>query len=248
MTLQPVRRRTLADQVFHQITREIVGGTMAPGRPLPSERELADVLGVSRGAVREALKRLSQTGLVSIRHGGTTRVLDYRASAGLDLLAQLLLRDDGSVDLEAGRSILEMRSVLAPDIARRCAGRASAAVRAGLSEVVEEMAARRDELERLQTLALRFFELLALGSGNVAYQLAFNTLRRAYDPLRPVLVQVMAEELRALEDYRSAAEAVARGDGEAAAAAVARLVERGAARLLRVLSALERFEAAAARA
>src|SRR5690349_15136281 len=57
--IQPVQRRSVPDDVFEQLAAEVVGGVLAPGAPLPSERKLAELLGVSRPAVREALQRLA---------------------------------------------------------------------------------------------------------------------------------------------------------------------------------------------
>ena len=65
MALQPVNRRSVPEVVFDQIVAEVLSGEMQPGESLPSERRLAEVLGVSRPAVREALKRLSAAGLVT---------------------------------------------------------------------------------------------------------------------------------------------------------------------------------------
>ena len=53
-----------------------------PGEALPSERRLAEVLGVSRPAVREALQRMTQTRLLEVRHGGATTVRDFRSTPG----------------------------------------------------------------------------------------------------------------------------------------------------------------------
>ena len=52
--LQPVLRRSVPDAVFDQVLDEVVSGALGPGASLPSERRLAEVLGVSRPAVREA--------------------------------------------------------------------------------------------------------------------------------------------------------------------------------------------------
>ena len=102
---------------------------------------LCEALGVNRGSVREALRRLQQSRLVSVRHGGTSQVLDYRASAGLDLLADLIVTPAGSFDTAVVRGIIEMRSALAPDIARRAAERRSTAHR---------RRARRDRRARMR--------------------------------------------------------------------------------------------------
>src|SRR5689334_12694705 len=108
MPLQPVNRRSVPDAVFDQIAADVLSGEMAPGEALPSERRLAEALGVSRPAVREALKHLSAAGLVDVRQGDTTTVRDFRRFAGLDLLPRIILRDN-ELDLETVRSVLEAR-------------------------------------------------------------------------------------------------------------------------------------------
>ena len=116
MALKPVARRLVPEDVFDQLLGEVVDGELAAGDSLPSERRLAEVLGVSRPAVREALQRLSQARLVEVRHGGSTTVRDFRTSAGLDLLPRLLVRD-GDLDPTVGRSILQARQAIAPAVA-----------------------------------------------------------------------------------------------------------------------------------
>ena len=53
MALKPVERRLVHDDVFDQLLDEVVGGELSAGDALPSERRLAEVLGVSRPAIRE---------------------------------------------------------------------------------------------------------------------------------------------------------------------------------------------------
>lgn len=239
MRLKPVARQSLSDAVFDQLSQEIVHGRMRPGAPLPSERALCDMLDVNRGAVREALKRLSQAGLISIQHGGGTRVLDFKQTASLDLLTRLLFRSDGTIDLRVARSVMEMRAAMAPDIARLAATRRSDEQSQQLAEIVASMAGLQHDLLALQGLALQFWDLLVLGSDNIAYQLAFNSLRLTYDRLREALVEVMGEELRDLAAYRSITDAVRRGD-EAAAGRVARaLMQEGSRGVLQLLAAIE---------
>src|SRR5262252_3716050 len=88
--LDRIARQPLSAAVFDQLAERIIRGAFAPGAALPSERQLCAELGVSRTAVREALARLAQLRLIQVRHGGETRVLDFRATAGLDLLPHLL--------------------------------------------------------------------------------------------------------------------------------------------------------------
>ncbi|MDC0670300.1 FadR/GntR family transcriptional regulator [Nannocystis radixulma] len=239
MRLKPVARKSLSDAVFEQLSQEIVHGRMRPGAPLPSERALCDVLRVNRGAVREALKRLSQAGLIAIQHGGGTRVLDFKQTASLDLLNRLLFHHDGTVDLRVARSVMEMRAAMAPDIARLAALRRSPGQVLQLDEVVAAMAAQEHDLLALQVLALQFWDLLTVCSENIAYQLAFNGLRHSYEGMREALVEVMGEELRDLSTYRRIADAVRRRDGEGAGQSAQALMQHGSRGILQLLAALE---------
>ena len=122
MALQPVSRRSVPEDVFEQILADVLSGEMQPGEALPSERRLAEVLGVSRPAVREALKRVAAAGLVEVRQGDATTVRDFRRHAGLDLLPRLLLHG-GELDVAVARSILEARLHNGPKVAELAAER-----------------------------------------------------------------------------------------------------------------------------
>lgn len=239
MQLKPVARQSLSDAVFEQLSQEIVHGRMRPGTPLPSERALCDMLRVNRGAVREALKRLSQAGLVTIQHGGGAKVLDFKQTGSLHLLTRLLFRHDGTIDLRVARSVMEMRAAMAPDIARLAACRRTRAQSRELSLVVTSMVQSQDDLLTLQALALRFWDVLVLGSDNIAYQLAFNSLRHTYEGLREALVEVMADELRDLDAYRDIAGAVDRSDEATATEVARRLMEHGSRGVLQLLAAIQ---------
>ncbi|NEW36746.1 FadR family transcriptional regulator [Nocardia cyriacigeorgica] len=125
MALQPVVKRSVSADVFEQIADDVLSGELAPGTALPSERQLAERLGVSRPAVREALQRLSAAGLVAVRQGDATTVLDYRRGAGLEVLPRLLVRA-GALDPAVARSILEARLHNGPKVAELAAARVAA--------------------------------------------------------------------------------------------------------------------------
>ncbi|AFT98080.1 GntR family transcriptional regulator [Nocardia brasiliensis ATCC 700358] len=122
MALQPVVKRSVSGDVFEQIVADVLSGELAPGATLPSERQLAEALGVSRPAVREALQRLAAAGLVSVRQGDATTVLDYRRGAGLEVLPRLLVQA-GELDPAVARSILEARLHNGPKVAELAAAR-----------------------------------------------------------------------------------------------------------------------------
>lgn len=240
--LRLVRRQSLSDAVFEQLRDRIVGGEMAPGSPLPAERVLCEVLGVNRGAVREALRRLEQARLVSTHHGATSRVLDYRESAGMDLLADLVLSPSGHVDTRIVSGIVEMRSALAPDVARLAATRAGPELPDALARIVGAMEDARGDLPELQRLSLEFWSELVRGCGNLAYRLAFNTLRETYERARDLLRPLLADELRGTGSYASLCEAVRIRDERAAEGHAREIVRRGERR---IAEALERIDARA---
>ncbi len=245
MTLCPVRRQSLSDAVFDQLRAQIVSGAMKAGASLPAERVLCDILGVNRGAVREALKRLAQARLVAVRHGGGSRVLDYRSSAGLELLPDLLLGADGGFDPDVVRSVVEMRSALAPDIARLAAARGGPAVADTLDGIVARMAESAGDLRRLQVLAMEFWSALVDGTGNIAYRLAYNSLRQTYERCFELLTGILEDELADHERYAAIAAAVRAGDQQAAHDLARALTRRGEEKLLAAASALRAARAEA---
>ncbi len=237
MALQPVHRRSVPEDVFEQIVAEVLSGEMKPGDALPSERRLAEVLGVSRPAVREALKRLTSTGLVEIRQGDTTTVRDFRRHAGLDLLPRLLFRA-GELDIAVVRSILETRLHNGPKVAELAAARRGPELAALLDTAIDALSADTDPVQR-QRHALMFWDHLVDGADSVALRLMYNTLRATYEPALPALAVMMAAEVGNPEAYRAIAEAVRAGDADSAAAAARALLEPATTALLGALTELE---------
>ncbi|OBA90271.1 GntR family transcriptional regulator [Mycobacteriaceae bacterium 1482268.1] len=237
MALQPVNRRSVPEDVFDQILADVLSGEMQPGQALPSERRLADVLGVSRPAVREALKRVSAAGLVEVRQGDATTVRDFRRHAGLDLLPRLLL-SDGEVDVAVVRSILEARLHNGPKVAELAAMRRKPDLAALLDDAIGDLESGTDPVEQ-QLHALTFWDHIVDGADSIVFRLMYNTLRATYEPALPALASVMAAEVGRRQAYRDLAEAIAAGDPAGARKAAIDLLEPATAAMLAVLSDLE---------
>jgi GntR family transcriptional regulator, transcriptional repressor for pyruvate dehydrogenase complex len=236
MALQPVNRRSVPEDVFEQIVAEVLTGQMRPGESLPSERRLAEVLGVSRPAVREALKRLSAAGLVEVRHGDSTTVRDFRRHAGLDLLPSLLLRG-GELDLDVARSILEARLHNGPRVAELAAHRHRPELAALLDDSVRRLESEADPIER-QRCALTFWDHVVDGADSIVFRLMYNTLRSAYEPALPALATVMQAEVGRPEAYRRLADAITAGEAEGAVNAARELLEPATGALIAALDSL----------
>ncbi len=237
MALQPINRRSVPEDVFEQILAEVLSGEMAPGESLPSERRLAEVLGVSRPAVREALKRVAAAGLVEVRQGDATTVRDFRRHAGLDLLPRLLLRD-GRLDVSVVRSILEARLHNGPKVAELAAARRPDGLVVRLEESIADLEADADPVGQ-QRHALAFWDHIVDGADSIVFRLMFNTLRAAYEPALPALATMMSAEVGNIAAYRTLASAVLAGDPAAAEAAARNLLEPATETLLAALTAME---------
>jgi GntR family transcriptional regulator, transcriptional repressor for pyruvate dehydrogenase complex len=210
----PAATATRSSRIHARLRAEILAGDHPPGSALPSERQLSDELGASRHAVREALKRLQQAGLVTISQGGATRVRDWRHHGGLDLLLALGADGDAPPELGLARATLEMRASVGADAARLCARRADAATRAEIVARAEALAATPDPHERTATYDL-LWDRIVEASGNLAYRLALNTLVAGQRVLE-FDARLVGAEVGDEEAVRALAAAIAAADEELA--------------------------------
>jgi len=237
MALRPVSRRLVPDEVFDQILTDVVDGELSAGESLPSERRLAEVLGVSRPAVREALQRMAMARLVEVRHGGATTVREFRRSAGLDLLPRLLVRGE-QLDVSVARSILEARIAIAPEVAALAAGRRGRAMAEALTDAVGAIEADPDPVAR-QRAALAFWDVVVDGADSIVFRLMFNSLRAAYEPAVDALAVLMEAEVSQVDGYRDVRAAIVDGDPAAARTATEDLLRPATTSLIAAIHDLE---------
>jgi GntR family transcriptional regulator, transcriptional repressor for pyruvate dehydrogenase complex len=112
LEFSPVRTRRTFEEAVDQIAERIKLGDLRPGDRLPSERELAAQMQISRPTVREALKVLQESGVIEVRpgSGGGAFVVDDR------IPAELVDRQEMRVGEVAG--VLEARRLLEPRVAQ----------------------------------------------------------------------------------------------------------------------------------
>src|SRR3984885_6965171 len=157
-----VRTSRLYEQIVQQIEKSIVKGDLKPGDQLPAERELAQRLGVSRTAVREAVKALREKGLVEAYSGRGTFITDGTTKAvrqSLGLMAKIG-QPEGSTDLA------EVRAILEPEIAALAALRIQEPELMTMGEGVATMARAGKNPEAYIEADLDFHLALAEGPAN----------------------------------------------------------------------------------
>ncbi|QMU59080.1 MAG: GntR family transcriptional regulator [Boseongicola sp.] len=131
---EPIGHESLSEAVVAQIEDLIASGILKQGRKLPSERDLADTLGVSRPKLREALQILEERGLVTTRHGEGTFVAALTGQAMLPALLALYGRHE-----PAFFDYLEYRREQEGFAARLAAQRATSSDKERIAGILEEI-------------------------------------------------------------------------------------------------------------
>jgi GntR family transcriptional repressor for pyruvate dehydrogenase complex len=157
-----VQASRLYEQIVQQIEDLIMKGQLKPGDQLPAERELAQEFGVSRTAVREAVKTLREKGLVEAYTGKGTFVTDGTSQAirqSLDLMMKI--GQPGNLTYLA-----ELRQILEPDIAALAATRSEEQHLATMREAIAVMDRSLHEPEAYIEADLDFHLSLAEAAAN----------------------------------------------------------------------------------
>jgi GntR family transcriptional repressor for pyruvate dehydrogenase complex len=163
----------LYKQVADQIEGLIVDESLCPGDRLPSERNLAEQLGISRTVVREAIRLLSVRGLVEVKPGRGTFVRALSPSDAAVPL-QLLLKLRQCPDLLD--NVYEVRHMIESEVAGLAAERATDQDYAALEAAIEGMAAHIDDPEEFITHDLAFHSALAAATHNDLFGVLLNAI------------------------------------------------------------------------
>jgi DNA-binding FadR family transcriptional regulator len=163
----PIARSHVAADVFEQLARAILSGEELPGDALAPERVLAEQFQVSRLTVRQALHRLAEVGLVRVKQGGATVVLDPAETADLRVLD--LRYRLGPVGADDQRRLMERQLLTGHGILSLAARRASDEERAQLTALYTTyLASARDDADYL-ALERGFWRTLAAATHNPFY-------------------------------------------------------------------------------
>jgi GntR family transcriptional repressor for pyruvate dehydrogenase complex len=157
-----VKTSRLYEQIVQQVEESILNGQLKPGDQLPAERDLAQRFGVSRTAVREAVKALREKGLVEAYSGRGTFVTNGTSQAirqSLDLMLRIN-QQDGSTHLA------ELRHMLEPEIAALAALRIEEQLLGTMREAVAAMDRSLHDPDAYVEADLDFHLALAEAAGN----------------------------------------------------------------------------------
>jgi GntR family transcriptional repressor for pyruvate dehydrogenase complex len=165
----PSRRPRVADDAFEHLAREILAGTFAPGSALPSERDLADRLGVSRVLVRQAIHRLADLGLLEVRQGASTRVGDPAQSPDLRMV-ELAYRLGTRLPARLQAFVIERQYMNGVSLLELASLRATDAGRADVLACVERESEGVRTAADVARLERAFWEAIAAAGGNAIFE------------------------------------------------------------------------------
>jgi GntR family transcriptional repressor for pyruvate dehydrogenase complex len=157
-----IQSSRLYEQIVQQIEESVISGALKDGDKLPAERELAHEFGVSRTAVREAIKALQEKGLVEALPGRGTFITQNTSNPVRQSLDRILKGEQ----INRIAWLVEFREILEPEIAALAAARANEENIATLREAYLAMEGAKQDADAFIEADLDFHLELAEAAGN----------------------------------------------------------------------------------
>ena len=202
---EPIARPPLAEIVAKRILEMVTSRALKPGDQLPPERELAEMLNVSRPSVREAIRGLAILGVVTSRQGGGAYISRLDGDALLGPIRFFLSLEDMNI-----RELYDARSLIEGDVARRAAQNMSDAQLTQLQAILEQQEATLADPKAFRVSDFKFHEAIWTGCGNAFLKRigeSLNSLglefRRRASEHPTVLAQSMKDHRALLEALKS---------------------------------------------
>ncbi|MDQ0337953.1 GntR family transcriptional repressor for pyruvate dehydrogenase complex [Caldalkalibacillus uzonensis] len=196
-------------KVVNHIKQLILDGQLKPGDKLPPERELAQLMDVSRPTIRESFKILSGLGFVDIKHGQGVFVKDPKDRMQ-DIFETFFNSQDSVSDL------FEMRKVLETQAAYWAAERATPRMKEKILKTTKEnydtVIYEEVDIDYLEQADHNFHYLISESTGNAVYLSVMKHLMGLLKTARMHTLQIPGRPLRSLKEHQLIAEAIYKGD------------------------------------
>lgn len=194
MPFQPIKPKKVSNQIAEQIRASILAGEFAPGDKLPPERELAEMFGVSRPSVREALNILASSGLVMSYQGGGTVVMSLVEPPAGNPLSELIKGEQ-----ERALDVIEVRKCMEAWTSYYAAQRALPEDLRKLEKLVGEMERNLDGMMPSQDIDANFHIVIAQATHNVVW---LHLMQSIFDAMREFQRGVWRAVYLTEEDHR----------------------------------------------
>lgn len=215
MAFKTIRKSSAPEMVAEQIIGKIIGGELAPGTQLPAQRDLAQMLGVGRSSIREAIKALVVMGYLEPLQGKGTFIKDVLPTSDPSIEKLAAAFSAGSIfDLMEARELLECRS------ATLAAERADAAQIRNLKAAIKMVRGTQTDYAIFLDADIRFHAAVADAAGNVVLceltKLVLEKVVAHHNALETILLPPAYRDV-SIRTAARVVEAIEAGDGDAAA-------------------------------
>ena len=214
----PVQSIKVFEQIADQIEQRILNGELRSGDRLPTERVLAEQFQASRTAVREAMKILAQKGLVEMRPGRGTIVINGAPEAmqnSIGLVMKLQVGEVGGSD-----NLVEVREILETEIAALAAARATEDEIAAMREAIRVMDVSLSDADAYIAADNQFHRALAKATQNSLILILIDSIVNPLSEQRKHIFAVEGGPERGQFHHRRILESISRRNPENARAAM----------------------------
>lgn len=215
MPFQPIKPKKVSSQIAEQIRASILAGEFAPGEKLPPERELAEMFGVSRPSVREALNVLASSGLVMSYQGGGTVVLSLVEPVASNPLTELIRSQQ-----ERALDVIEVRKCMESWTAFYAAQRALPEDVRRMEEIIASMQRNLEGLKPSEDLDANLHIVIARATHNIVWlhlmQSLFDAMKEFQQGVWRAVYLTSGDHHLLFDHHRTIFEAIRARDAEGA--------------------------------
>ncbi|MEG1242945.1 MAG: FCD domain-containing protein [Oscillospiraceae bacterium] len=210
------------EEFVAEFERRIIAGELKAGEKIPTERELAAGLGLSKTVINSGMTELRQKGFIVIRPRHGAYVADYLKSGNLETLIEIISYNGGKIDDDISRSFIEFR------IINERAAASLAALRHSKSDLkaLEQICGRLEESENVDEiidLAFEFHRAVFSATQNAIYPLLFQAFENVTKLLTGFSMKQDAPK-GFLPEMRLLVKAIFSGNGASASTAMENLI------------------------
>ncbi len=244
--LEPIKTDSLKDVFVIRFEELILSGKFKIGQRLPSERELALQLGVSRPVVHEGLVELASRSLVSLKPRIGAVVNDYRKEGSITLLSSLIQYQKGKLEPQLMDSLLQMRLLMETEFTSLAAQNRTEEQINDFHQILQkEESTDYRNIQSITDLDFEFHLLIAIASGNTIYPLLLNSFRQIYTNLSGQFFKDSQVVKVVLKYHRDLVRALEAKDAKKALSIMKTLLNHGEKYLRKMIVTLAKSESQA---
>jgi GntR family transcriptional repressor for pyruvate dehydrogenase complex len=198
-----VARSSVGADVVERLKQRIASGELGPGDRLPSQRALGETMGVSLPTVREAIRSLTNLGLLEARHGSGTYVTSLRADELMRSMRFAMSLSDRSLG-----ELFDVRLMLEPAAARAAAERRTTSQLAEMQTCIDESLADGVTHDRLLELDVRLHQVVVEATRNALLLQLMDSIAALGTESRTRTISLPGVEPETIHDHQRIVNAI----------------------------------------